>query len=131
MLDNVITIQHDLDTTPVDNSYRRYQEHMDRTIYISGDHTIDSRDILTVRREMPTRTGNFRGMAKPSFKFTKDISVAGYDQSTTITSPLIGNVSFSVPVGAAAVEIDQLLDHIVSGLQNSALRENLIKQLEV
>jgi hypothetical protein len=45
---------------------------------------------------------------KTSFKFTRDITVDGADGVSSITSPIIVEVNFSIPVGAESADV--LLD---------------------
>lgn len=48
---------------------------------------------------------------KSATKITKDLSVLNA-VGEPIVSPMIADISFSVPVGATAAEVDILLDHL-------------------
>jgi hypothetical protein len=132
MLSNTITVQNDLTGTPVDQPFRRFEESQHRTIYISTlDHSLESRHTLTLSRTLPTRTGNYLGTGKPFMKLTKDISVAGADSTTTVKAPLIGDIGFSIPVGASDEDKAELYDNMVSLLNNTEVRAQFLGLLEV
>lgn len=106
---------HDGGTTPeVTISYSRFDESVpNRSEYISEEHTIALRDKLNFFRTFPKASGNFRGMAKTAVKTTKDVSVAGVDQSTTNVAPSIITTEFSFPVGmTSAARLEQRMRHI-------------------
>lgn len=78
----------------------------------ASTHTLLARDILQLYRTFPKRSGNSRGAAKVAMKITTDISVANADGSGNIVLPLIGEVSFSLPVGVTDSQIRILLGRI-------------------
>lgn len=98
---------NDNSTTPnITSIYRRFREHLGRTEYIhSTDHSADSRDKLDIYATEATPAGNFRGVRRASFKFTKDYEVLGKDGVSTITSPVIVEVKISAPVGVPLVDL--------------------------
>lgn len=108
MLPNEIVLPVDLLNTGVTTglTYQKFDAYQNRSIYISGSHTADARDNLTLFRTFPKVSGNFKGTRKTAVKFTKDFTVATVDGSTT-NSPLIIEVSFSIPVGIPVA--DQLI----------------------
>jgi hypothetical protein len=91
--------------TGVDKDFERFSYTQNRTVYVSEDHTPLSKDILALYRTEPKSSGNFPGVLKTALKFSQDLTVAGVDQTTEITVPLIVEVSFSVPVGAADADV--------------------------
>jgi len=85
--------------TPVNETLTRFEEYLNRSVYVSNTHTVASRDTLTFYRTFPKANGNFKGVSKISFKLSRDITVDGVDGISTIAAPVIVEVSFSLPVG--------------------------------
>lgn len=102
MQPDLITLAVDTANTGVttDKDYTRYEEYQNRSVYVGETHTPAARDTLTLYRTQPKASGNFKGTSKTAIKFSRDIAVAGVDGISTLTSPIIVEVSFSVPVGA-------------------------------
>lgn len=107
MQPNTITLAVDElnDSTTVDHTFTRYEEFQNRSVYIGESHDISLRDTLSLYRSFPKQSGNYRGTAKTSVKFTTDVSVVGVDGIASIVSPLILEVSFSVPVGVTPAQL--------------------------
>lgn len=118
-------------TNPVNEIYSRYEEQPNRTTYIGASHTPDARDSLAIYRTFPTKTGNFKGTAKSSVKFTKDVTVAGVDSSTSLTAPIIIEVSFSVPVGTDAYALVAARQRVIAALDNDTFMNALNTQLMI
>lgn len=74
--------------------------------YIGPDHSMVAPHTLTFYRTFPKPSGNFRGVTKTAAKLSITKEVDGIDGST-LSAPLIGEVSFSLPVGAT--EADELV----------------------
>lgn len=89
---------------PVNHVYNRFEENTNRSGYIGVNHSLTARDTLTLYRTLPKVSGNFKGVAKTAFKFTKDYTVPGVDGSN-LTAPVIFEGSFSIPVGVDADDI--------------------------
>lgn len=108
MLPNEITLAVDElnNGTSVDEGLTRFEENLNRSIYISATHSVESKDTLTFYRTPPKPNGNFKGVAKTAFKFSRDTVVTGVD-STSVTAPIIVEVSFSIPVGVT--DADKLI----------------------
>lgn len=117
--------------TPADQVYTRYEEYQNRATYIGASHTPDSRDQLGLYRTFPTKTGNFKGVGKTAVKFTEDVSVDGVDASTSISAPIILEVSFSVPVGASAASILEMRQRALAALDDDTLMDALNIQLMI
>lgn len=133
MLDNTVTmaVDHDHDGTPTDEVFSRYDEFNNRTIYIGADHSLETRNLMTVTRNFPTVSGNFKGVAKSSVKFTQDIEVNGVDSTTTIVAPDIASINFSLPVGFTAAEALHLRERMIAALNNQDFITRLTESLEI
>lgn len=133
MLDNVLTlaVDHDRDATPTDEDYTRFEENLNRSLYVGDDHSVESRNTMTVTRSLPTVSGNFRGVKKTSLKFTQDYEVAGVDATTTLVAPIIISVSFSVPVGATAAAAMHLRERVRAALDDQDLMTRLTESMEI
>lgn len=133
MLDNVITLAVDElnDTNTVDHVYSRFEEFQNRSVYTMSNHSVISRDTLTFYRTFPKVMGNFKGTAKSAMKFSKDYAVEGVDGIASLTSPLIFEVSCSVPVGI--VVADQMISRqrAIALLDGDTLMVKLMNQLMV
>lgn len=107
MQPNVITLSVDEQNDgvgPVDHVYTRFEEHLNRAVYVGPDHSMMVRNTLSTYRTFPKPKGNFRGVSKSAVKFSMDISVAGVDSETSILAPVIVEVSFSIPVGVTPAQ---------------------------
>lgn len=112
-----------------DETFGRYDEYQNRTIYTGDGHSLSSDNKLTMYRTFPKPSGNFKGVGKSSYKFTKDFTVLGVDGLAQLTAPLIVEVNFSIPVGIsdadvlearqralALLDIDTIMDDLNIGL---------------
>jgi hypothetical protein len=101
MSDDIITLAVDElnDTNLVDHVFSRFNEFANRSVYTEANHQLSAKDTLTLYRTFPKPSGNFCGTAKSAMKFSQDFEVTGVDGLAALTSPLIVEVSFSVPVG--------------------------------
>lgn len=133
MQPNQLTLAVDVENTgtTVNEIYTRYEEYQNRSTYIGASHVPDKRDLVGIYRTFPTKTGNFKGTAKSSVKFTKDVTVPGADSSTSLTSPIIIDVAFSVPVGALAADLKHLRQRVLAILDDDAFMDSLNVQLMV
>lgn len=75
-----------------------------KTEYFSDSHTVEARDILSLHRTDRKSNGNFRGVKKTAFKFTKDVVVDGADGLAQLTVPHIIEVSQSIPLGVTPAD---------------------------
>lgn len=100
MQSNEIILSIDLLNSGVttNSTFSRFEEYLNRSVYIGANHALDSRDTLTLYRTPPKPNGNFKGVAKVAAKFTEDFSVNAADGTTMIVPALI-QVSCSIPVG--------------------------------
>lgn len=108
MLPNTITLAVDElnNETPVDETLTRFEENLNRSTYVGDSHSVEAKDTLNFYRTVPKPNGNFKGVAKTAFKFSRDTVVTGVD-STSVSAPIIVEVSFSIPVGVT--DADKLL----------------------
>lgn len=133
MQPNTVTLAVDVlnNGTTENQVYTRYEELQNRTAYIGASHVPDNRDVLGIYRTFPTKSGNFKGVAKSAAKLTKDIEVAGVDSSTTLTSAIILDFSASVPVGAAAADVKEARQRMIALLDDDTFMDALMIQLMV
>lgn len=134
MQPNQITLAVDElnDTNTVNHVYDRYEEYLNRSVYIEDSmHSMAARDSLALYRTFPKVNGNFKGVQKTSFKFTKDILVDGVDGVSSLTSPVILEVSFSLPVGCTPAVALIARQKAIALLDTDALMAPLNDQLVV
>lgn len=133
MQDNVITLQVDElnNGTDVPTAFTRFEEYANRSVYIGASHELAMQDKFTLYRTFQKISGNFKGTAKSAFKFSKDYEVTGVDGLASLTSPMIIEVSFSVPVGISVA--DQLIgrQRAIALLDDDDVMVPLMNQLEV
>lgn len=134
MLDNTVTLAVDEDNSDgatTDHVYSRYEEYQNRSVYIGATHQLDARDMLSFYRTLPKQAGNFKGVAKSALKLTRDIEVTGVDGVSQLTSPIIIEISFSIPVGATSAERVLARQTVLTALDSDTLMEALNAQLMV
>lgn len=134
MLASIITLNVDPanNATIVPEAYSRHDDSQpNRTRYISPSHTLLGRDVLDFYRTPPKKAGNFNGVAKSGFKFTTDAVVPAADGVSTVVSPLIGEVSFSLPLGFTTAQVKKLRQRIIAALDDDALMLSLNEKQEV
>jgi hypothetical protein len=119
------------DSNTTDLTLSRFEESLNRTIYTSGSHSINSRDQLALYRTMPSQSGNFKGVAKSTIKFTKDFSVLGVDGLATLTSPVILSCSLSAPVGVTSAQLVEMRQRAVALLDSDTIMTALNFQLQI
>lgn len=107
MQPNVITLPVDVlnNGTLVNHVFNRFEEFQNRAVYTGPEHTLVNRDTMSLYRTLPKPSGNFRGVLKSAAKFSKDVVVLGVDGVSQLSSPIILEVSMSVPVGALAADV--------------------------
>jgi len=130
---DVITLAVDElnDTNTVNHVYSRFEEYQNRSVYTHSAHTLESKDTLSLYRTFPKSSGNFKGMAKSAIKFSQDVEVTGVDGITTLTSPIIVEVSFSIPVGATVAEQLIARQRAIAMLDDDTIMVKLNNQLMV
>lgn len=103
MQEAIITLPVDVvdNGTLVNQVFSRQEEYLHRTLYIGAEHQPDMRNTLGIYRTPIKPTSGFKGVMRTSLKITKDVQVLN-PVGETITSPMIAELSFSVPVGTSA-----------------------------
>lgn len=132
MLDNTITLSVDPenDGGPVNQVFTRIEEYQNRSVYKGPNHSFVNRDTLSFYRTPPKKSGIFNGTLKTAQKFSTDITVATSDGGTTVL-PLIGQVDFSVPIGATAAQCMALRQRILAALDLDALQTKAMEGQEI
>lgn len=116
---------------PVAEVFSRYEEFPNRATYIGDGHTPDSRNQFGLYRTFPSKSGNFKGVGKTALKFTQDIQVAGVDVASTLTAPMIAEVSFSLPVGATPADVKHIRQRVIAALDDDTVMDALNIQLMI
>lgn len=114
----------------VTHDFSRYEQIGNKSTYIGALHSFASRDKIDMFRTFPTRSGNYKGTQKSAVKFTKDLVVPGVD-GVNITSPIIMEVSFSVPVGVSRASLVAFRQRVVSLLDVDSIMDDLNLKLMV
>lgn len=132
MQPNEITLAVDElnNATTVDHVYTRFEEHLNRSVYIGEDHSLDSRDTLNLYRTLPKPSGNFKGVGKSAIKTSKDTVVAAVD-ATSLVSPIIFETTCSIPVGATLAEVLVERQKHVAALDRDDIMVGLNSQLMI
>lgn len=94
-----------------DETFSNFDRFANRSVYHSAGHTPILRDTLTLYRTLPKPTSIFYGVQKSAAKFSMDVEVATPTGETT-RSPIIYELSASVPVGALAADILHMEERI-------------------
>jgi hypothetical protein len=133
MQDNVLTLAVDElnDGNTVNHVFERSDSFSNRSVYAGENHSLVARDNLTLYRTYPKASGNFPGVAKSAFKFSRDYSITGVDGVATLTSPVIVEVSFSVPVGVAPADQLVMRQRAIALLDDDDVMVALMNQLLV
>lgn len=133
MLANAITLSVDTlnNGTPTDQVATRHEEHLNRTVYRMPGHSVGSPQTLTWYRTPPKRNGNFNGTYKCALKFSATKFVAGYDAATTLSVPVIAEVSFSLPVGTSADFMKEVRQQCIAALDDDIIMDQLMVLGEV
>lgn len=133
MQPNEITVAVDVlnNGSATNRIYQRFDDSTpNKALYVTGTHSVMSRDSLALFRTFPKPSGNFAGVSRSTVKFSKDVIVPGVDSTTTQTSQIIVEVNFSIPVGVNAAttkEFRQLaigfldLDSVMAPLNDSLM----------
>lgn len=127
----VLPVDHQNDGTTTNEIYSRYEEFQNRSTYIGSIHVPAARDMFQMYRSFATKSGNFNGVSKTSFKFTKDTTVAGVDGVSSLTVPVIIEVNFSLPVGVNAAVVKSARQRVLACLDDDSIMDPLNLQLMV
>lgn len=130
MLENTLTLSLPNGGTPVNMTITRIDVFQNRSVYHEPTHSTTARRIVGFYRTLPKRSGDFLGVSKSAAKTTMDLSVLDA-KGATITAPAIGEISFSVPIGATEAAIDSLLDRLDALISNRTVIKRTILGPEI
>lgn len=111
MLENTLTLSLPNGGTPVNCVITLIDVLNNRSMYHEPTHITTMRKTVGFYRTPSKRSGNFLGVAKSAAKSTVDISVLDA-VGNQVVSPMIGEISLSIPIGATEADIDTLLDRL-------------------
>lgn len=127
-----VNVDNDDGTTPaVDYVYSRFEEFQNRASYIHALHSLSAKHTLTFYRTFPKPTGNYKGVAKTALKFSVDKIVDGVDGVSQLTSPMICEVGFSLPVGITPADSLELRQMVVAIMCDDDIMAALNDQQQV
>lgn len=130
MLENTLTLSLPNGGTPVNMTITRIDVFQNRSVYHEPTHSTTVRRTVGFYRTLPKRSGDFLGVSKSAAKTTMDLSVLDA-KGATITAPAIGEISFSVPIGATEAAIDSLLDRLDALISNRTVIKRTILGPEI
>lgn len=97
----------------------------DRVVYIGANKTVSTKDDLTLSRVRPVRSNTFSGHGKTTAKLNRTALL------TDALSPT-GELSIAVivlnPVGAAAADVDTLLNDMGAYVSSAAFKTHVKSQ---
>jgi hypothetical protein len=133
MQPNEITLAVDEanDETTVDHVYTRFEDYLNRSVYICADHELSSKNTLTLYRTFPKINGNFKGVSKSTVKFSTDYLVDGVDGVSQLTAPVIVEIGFSLPVGITSAQALLARQKVIAMLDDDDIMAALNDQLMV
>jgi len=89
--------------------------------------TFQVKDVLDLKRTAPKKTATFDGVARAGVKFARTVTLANGNKAE-----MIGEASFSIPVGTADADIDlirdDLGDYLISAGAGDLLKKHDISQ---
>lgn len=130
MLENTLTLSLPNGGTPVNMTITRIDVFQNRSVYHEPSHSTTMRKTCGFYRTLPKRSGDFLGVSKSAAKSTVDIAVTDA-KGATVTAPMIGEISFSVPIGATEAAIDTLLDRLDALISNRSVLKRTILGPEI
>jgi len=116
--------------TTSNQTFTAISRETNKSTYSRSDASSANRRDLAFLRKFPTRSGNFLGATKVTFKFTDTYSVQGVD-SNPLSTLLVGEVSFSIPVGVAAADAKEFRQRLLAVLDNDTVMDKLMNRAEV
>lgn len=121
------------DSAAADYVLRKQETTVNRSTYVDdATHVIDRRDMVQFYRTYAKRVGSSRGASKCAVKFTRDIEVPNAAGDGTIVLPLIGEMSFSIPLGANVNAVYNLREKMEALMANPATAmTRLLNLLEI
>lgn len=130
---NIITIQNDPagNDVIVPEEYTRTQPLLNKTVYEGPQHTLESKDTLTLSRQYAKANAISRGSAKSSIKNTLDVLVPNSKGDGEITMVAVVETTYSLPIGISEADALALCErnHALTG--DRAVRDQLVNKLHV
>lgn len=108
---------------------RRFEENLNRTVYIFPDHTQRAPHTLTLYRTMAKRQGIDLGRDKRAVKITVPQVVKNGDEIDVLRS-IIAELTLSLPVGAESKTIQSVREELVAFIVSDAF-ESLVSIGEI
>lgn len=93
--------------------------------YIGAAKTVSIKDDTVLRRTAPKATDVFSGVGRTSAKLTRTLTLTG---AKTATGDTIGDVSISVPVGAAGADVDALCNDLGALVSSASFKLHVKNQ---
>ena len=120
MLNDSITLTLPNGGTPVNVNITRIDVLQNRSVSHEPAHKTTVRKTVGFYRTLPKRSGDFLGVAKSAVKSTLDMTVQNA-KGEPVISPMIGEISFSIPIGAVEADIDTLLDRLEALIKSRSI----------
>lgn len=127
----VLAVDEENNAVSVNHTYDRFDEYQNRTVYLKDTSSMTKKDMLTLYRTFPKSNGNFKGVAKTAAKFSWDQIVDGVDGVSQLTSPIIMEISFSIPLGTPDAAILIARQRGVALLDDDTIMDALNKQQQI
>lgn len=127
------TFDHDNDggtTAAVSVTLTRHAEELNKSTYRTGSHSTEVPDTVNFYRTAAKRSGEFLGAQKVSVKRTKTFEVETASGGAT-KAPVVGELSFSIPVGVTNAEKLAILMEWIGFLTSSEGKSSMISLLNV
>lgn len=116
--------------TAATEEWSNFDRLSNRSVYHSDAHTPILRDTLTIYRTLPKPTPTFYGVQKSAVKLSMDVTVAIPNGETT-RSPIIFELSASIPVGASSADVLKQEERIKGLIYNRDFMTRLFEKGEV
>lgn len=93
--------------------------------FIGSLKTVSVKDNVQLKRSAPKPTSLFSGVGKTQAKLTRTITLTG---ALSPSGEAIVSIDVSVPVGAAGVDVDSLLNDMGSFLSSASFKSHVKAQ---
>lgn len=90
--------------------------------YFGPAHTLSLQDDVQLKRVKAKPTASFSGVSRTSAKLSRTLTLTG---ALTTSGAAILEISVSIPVGAAAADIDSLLNDMGSFLSSASAKTHV------
>jgi hypothetical protein len=93
-----------------------------------NNHTTARPSTLSFETSEPKPNGQFLGVTRPKIIRRRTVDVGSIDPATLITSPLLGKIEFSIPVGATDADVLELRQDLIAALDDDSLMVTLMSK---